>query len=103
MIEVNGKVYPMWSQFVERKEEWVGGVLEDFGDPDLPGSSSTTPIVDIELVPNGKEFAFFRVLGEEFNCGFDVRYGGIGGGQEEPWLTFSGYGNHKWRIKKLDE
>ena len=29
MIEVNGKVYPLWGQFIERKDEWIGGILED--------------------------------------------------------------------------
>ena len=32
MIEINGREYPLWSKFVERKAEWIGGVLEDFGD-----------------------------------------------------------------------
>lgn len=28
-VIVNGKVYPMWNQFIERKKEWIGGILED--------------------------------------------------------------------------
>ena len=31
-MEINGKVYPLWSQFVEKKQEWVGGTLQDEGD-----------------------------------------------------------------------
>jgi len=31
-MNVNGKEYPLWGQFVERKEEWIGGLLLDEGD-----------------------------------------------------------------------
>lgn len=106
MIEINGKTYPLWSQFVERKKEWVGGVLEDFGDAmdaalGLSDGPVTTIITDIKLEPNGDNSAFFSVVGEDFTCGFDVGVGGIGGQQEDGWLTFSGYAGHKWRIKQL--
>lgn len=98
MKEVNGKTYPLWGQFVDRKAEWIGGILQDL---DLPlDEEMMTKIIDITLEPNGKDSAFFSVEGEEFTCGFDVRHGGIGGDQEEGWLTFSGYGGHKWRIKE---
>lgn len=106
---INGKEYPLWSQFVERKAEWIGGILEDFGDSmDLAmgmtdGSGTQTIIMDIDLRPNGEKSALFSVKGEKFGCSFDVRYGGISGEQEEPWLTFSGYGGHRWRIKKKGE
>ena len=63
------------------------------------GESPTTKIIDITLEPNGKDSAFFSVIGENYACGFDVEVGGIIGGKEG-WLTFSGYGGHKWRIKK---
>jgi hypothetical protein len=29
---INGKEYPMWSEFLEHKNEWIGGTLHDFGD-----------------------------------------------------------------------
>jgi len=93
MIEVNGKVYPMWSQFVEDKEKWIGGILEDL---EYGGS---TIITDVELVPNGEASAFLQVNGEEFGCGFDVSCGGIRAG-DKGWITFSGYGGHTWRIKE---
>jgi hypothetical protein len=92
MEPVNGKEYPLWGQFVDKKDEWIGGVLEDFGD--------STEITDITLVPNGEEDAFFEIEGKGFSCGFSTSVGGIGGDQEEPWLTFSGYGGQKFRIKK---
>ena len=31
-MEVNGKEYPLWSQFIERKGEWIGGILSDLVD-----------------------------------------------------------------------
>lgn len=95
MIEINGKHYLLWSKFVERKNEWIGGILED-----LDGCPPTK-ITDIELIPNGKDSAFFRVKGEDYDCGFDVKYGGVDGRGEKRWLTFSGYGGHFWRIKSV--
>lgn len=94
---VNGKEYPMWSQFVERKEEWIGGGLKDFDRTfgDIPETS----ITDIQLLPNGKDSAMFEVVGEDYSCAFDVQHGGITAG-EDGWITFSGYGGHTWRIKK---
>lgn len=91
---INGRMYPLWSQFIERKQEWIGGILEDW---DM-GVHATTEIVDIELQPNGPDSAFFRVVGKDFSCGFDVGHGGITNG-EEGFITFYGYGGHKWRIK----
>lgn len=97
-LVVNGREYPLWSQFVHRKAEWIGGVLEDFGE------YSTTPkyrteIVDIELKPNGEKSAYFQVVGKDFTCGFDVQFGGVVGG-EDGHITFSGFHDHTWRIKQ---
>ena len=103
MEAVNGKTYPLWGQFVDRKEEWIGGELEDFGDSMDRGmgyEGTKAIIKDIELRPNGEESAFFEILTDKGGFGFDVSVGGIGGDQKEPWLTFSGYGGHKFRIKK---
>ena len=77
---INGKNYPLWGQFVDRKNEWVGGKLIN---RDM-GLKAETIITDIELVPNGQDSAFFRVCGEDFNFGFDVRYGGVSGGLDLP-------------------
>lgn len=107
-MEVNGKFYSMWGQFIEKKNEWIGGTIQDFGDSmdrRIMGISGNGPlgeskITDIELRPNGETSAFFEVKGEGgFGCGFSVDHGGITSG-EEGWITFSGYGGHKWRIKK---
>lgn len=102
MITINGRDYPLWSQFVEGKEKFIGGILEDFGssvDRAFGIQSASTTIKDIHLIPNGSNGAFFRVCGVDFNCGFDVKYGGITP-VEPGWVTFSGYGGHIWRIKE---
>lgn len=86
----------MWQQFVQKKDNWIGGELED--EDDL----MSTKIIDINLRANGTDSAFFEIIGEKFTCGFDVRFGGISGNQETKteWLRFSGYGGHSFRIKK---
>lgn len=101
MITINGYDYPLWSQFVEGKEKFVGGTLEDFGDPmdrHMGFKAAKTEITDITLLPNGNNSAMFSVVGKDFTCGFDVHVGGVTAG-EEGWITFSGYGGHEWRIK----
>lgn len=103
MIVVNGKEYPLWSQFIDRKNEWIGGVLQELEDsfPIVSGEQPETIIIDIQLNPNGDDSAYYSVVGKEFSCGFDVGHGGIIGG-EEGWMTFSGYGGHVFRIKKQE-
>jgi len=101
-IIVNGKQYPLWEQFVQKQDEWIGGRLEDSGDSmdkAMGAKPMSTEITGIELRSNGKESAFFEVTGKDFTCGFDVKSGGVVGG-EEGWLTFSGYMSHSWRIAK---
>ena len=101
-MEVNGKDYPMWSQFVEKQNEFIGGILDDSGDSIdrmLGANPMQTKITSITLEPNGEDSAFFSVNGETFSCGFDVQVGGISSG-ENGWITFSGYGGHIWRIKQ---
>lgn len=103
MEKINGKAYPMWSQFIERKEEFIGCTLEDWGDSmdkamfggEIP---MKTKITNIELKPNGDTSAYFLISGEDFGCGSDVKYLGITAG-EKGYLTFGGYGGHEFRIK----
>ena len=100
-MKINGREYPLWSQFVKNKERWIGGILEDFGDRldrQLGFKSCKTEIIDIRLRPNGEEFAFFEVAGKDFSCGFSTDSGGITSG-EEGYITFRGYAGHTWRIK----
>ena len=97
----------LWGQFVERKEEWIGGLLLDEGDSmdrALCGENSVaTEITDITLEPNGDDSAFFSVEGKDYGCGFDVSVGGISGVQVKTgWLTLCGYGGHTWHIKKAE-
>jgi hypothetical protein len=102
--EINGKVYPFWGQFVDKSDEFKGGTLEDFGDSmdrRMGFNGATTTIVMIHLRKNGTDSAFFEVIGQDFSTGFDVKYGGVITG-DDGWITFSGYGGHKWRIQKQD-
>lgn len=101
-MEVNGKTYLLWGQFVNLQDKWIGGTLEDSGDAfdrAMEVGKLTTEIMGIELRPNGETSAFFEVQGKDFGCGFDVENGGIRAG-DEGWITFSGYGGHIWRIKE---
>lgn len=101
-LAVNGKEYPMWSQFIEQKEKWIGGILQDSGDSldkRMGTEQMSTEITDIKLKPNGEDSAWFEVTGQNFTCGFDVGHGGLTSG-EEGYITFSGYGGHSWRIKQ---
>ncbi len=105
---INGKEYPMWSQFIERKDEWIGGRLRDLGDPmdrSMGMGDAETEITDITLEPNGEDSAYFTVHGKDFNCGCDVGYLGIPGSNlfGEGWIPFSGYGGHDWGIKQKGE
>lgn len=102
ILKINGKYYPLWGEFVERQNEWIGGTLEDFGDSfdkSLGLSKKSTKITGINLLPNGKTSAFFTVIGLDFSCGFDVEHGGIAPG-DEGYLTFESFGGHTWRIKQ---
>ena len=106
-MKVNGKHYPLWGQFIERKDEWIGGTLQDFGDGmdvALGYGGKTGTITDITLRPNGNDSAFFSVDAEDWGCGFDVGHGGVSGNpeNEDGWIYFSGYGGHRWRIKSKD-
>jgi hypothetical protein len=92
MIMVNGKEYPLYSKFVEEKDKWIGGLLEEEG--------QTTEIVDVELSPNGTESAFFWIIGDEFDCGFDTEYGWYNLEKKDGWTEFFGWGDNKFRIKE---
>lgn len=103
---INGKEYPLWSQFVEKKDQWIGGTLEDEGDffdRRMGAETAKTKITDVVLRPNGEDSAWFGVEGEDFSCGFDVKYGGISSSKQKTgWMTFAGYLGHTWRIKKRE-
>lgn len=71
MITVNGRRYPLWSQFVE-DPRWRGGRLQDAGDSmdramGLSNDWPETKIVEIKLSPNGNDSAWFCVEGEDFS------------------------------------
>ena len=95
---VNGKRYSLWPQFVHRKEEWIGGLLQDL-DETGPGPCAPTKIKDITFLPNGSESAMFGVVGEDYECCTDVHHLAVDPRGEPGWITFfSRFGS--WRIKK---
>lgn len=97
---VNGKKYSLWPQFVEKKADWIGGRLQELTSGFPETGFAETEITDIKFRPNGDDSAWFEVVGKDFGCGFDVRYGGVIGGGVPGSITFSGYGGHTWRIHK---
>jgi len=68
MIIIDGISYPLWSQFVEKKDEWIGGELFEY--------NYSTIIKDISLTKESNAIVF-RVTGEAFSCAFNVKYGGV--------------------------
>ncbi|GEM_PF-6812261 len=84
----------IWEQLIAKKDDFIGGTLEDFGDDEGDVPFETT-IIDMRFEDN----SFFRICGEKFDCGFATQYGGIIGGSDG-WTEFAGYGGHRFRIKK---
>ncbi len=72
-VIINGREYTLWNQFVEKRDEYIGKTLYD-DEADLQ-----TIVTDVVLRANGDSSAYFAIEGEDFGCGFDVRYGGISG------------------------
>lgn len=111
MDPVNGKTYPMWGQFIDRKEEWIGGKLQQMDVESMLGDFGDvvqTKITDLLLKPNGEDSAYFEVVGEDFTCGFDVRYGGVDASNawlsEKGWVGFGTVGSFpiSFRIKQRE-
>jgi len=93
----------MWQELVDKKDQWVGGKLKDFGDtidralvkPELIGMETT--IVDFRLTDK-----WFEVIGEDFNCGGSRDHIGITGSPKFPiegsGLAIAGYAGHEFHI-----
>ena len=95
----------IYEQIVERKQEWIGGELQEMTDSYprvIEGCSPKTKITNITLIDNGGNYPFFMIHGESYDCVFSIDVGGVTGksGMEEGWLYFSGYGGHEFRIKQ---
>ena len=84
MKEINGKTYPLWQQFLDQREDWIGGTItnEDMGE------TLTTEITDVILEANGPS-AMFGFNGKDFNFVFGVKYGGISGDHKGKGIKFS--------------
>jgi len=68
----------IWEQIVEKKEKFIGKILVDTDFNVI----CETKIKDITLTPNGDSY-FFAVKGENFNCGFDIKVGGVSSSKKE--------------------
>lgn len=91
---------------VAQKANYIGGKLEDYGDPmyrrfvekgiiDGPFPMKTT-ITDITFEKN-----YFMVVGEDFQCGGSLEYLHITHNPEfevGTGIAFRGYGGHEWHI-----
>jgi len=113
MTEETATRVPIWQQLVDQKAEWIGGDIEDFGDPmdrrlcepgtfPIHGKISDmefrkNPSYDEAKHPPGMWFGVSAAEG--FSCGGDTKYVGIIAG-EDGWLTLAGYGGHTWRIRR---
>ncbi len=92
-MKINGKTYPLWGQFVEQKDKWIGGILHDT-------YASPTEITDITLTPNGTDSAVFSVIGKDYTCASDVRYLGLASREDsKPGFLLCGYGGHQFTIQ----
>lgn len=74
MKVINGRTYNLWQQFWDQREDWKDGKLVD------TSAGMETIITDIIFEENGDDSAMFGFKGEDFECWFDVRNGGVGGG-----------------------
>lgn len=72
-MTINGKEYPLWEEFIKRKDEFIGKTLTE---EDM-GAIMETKVLDLTLKPHGTDSAFFEVVGEDFSYGFNIKYGGI--------------------------
>ena len=85
-MEINGNEYPLWNEFIARKEEFIGKKLVNVTEK----YTSETIIEDMFLIPNGTESAYFNIKGKDFDCGLDIHYGGFGDSKgEESIISFS--------------
>jgi hypothetical protein len=78
MEAINGKTYPMWGQFVDNKDQWIGGTMREFDRQCGPAPSEK--ITDIKMEPNGTDSAMFVVCGETYQWSCDVQSLSVGGG-----------------------
>jgi hypothetical protein len=85
----------IWEQIVDNKSKYIGKKLVD---TDM-GIYSETEITDIKFEDN-PDNCYFTIVGKEFSCGFDIKYGGISEGNNDAMISFSSVFNMNFYIKK---
>lgn len=91
-------------RFVKKKGRWIGGELQDLGDPldrlISGGKPAATPIVDITMEPGADGESVFRVVGQDFLCGFAVSWGHLNPPLDDEWVRFTTKAGHLFRIRR---
>jgi hypothetical protein len=98
-MRVNGKTYPMWGQWVEKKESFVGATIEDL---ESPGIEST--ITDVRLLPSGTNSAmlsFSTAAGWSACC--DVGYLAMSSPETGVVDLIASFGGWHMRITHFDQ
>lgn len=89
----------MWQDLIDKKAEWIGGKIidyGDFGDAFFGRPKPTeTEIVDIKLTDETIEF-----IGKDWPLKYNRKYIGISPIHVEDGLALSGYGGHRIDIVK---
>ena len=91
------KHYPLYQQFIDRKGEWIGGELIC---SDSSCGDAHTAITDISLEEIG-DSAVFQIHGKDFDCSYNVKYGGVSGSDRQGYLMFHTFFGMNLYIKKL--
>ena len=99
MITIDCTSYPVWSKFIDNKDEWIGGILRE--------DNHSTVIRDISLTKESNAIVF-RVTGGTFSCAFNIAYGGAVPSNNFDSISFSAYtlsfsiSKKKFPVRQID-
>lgn len=85
--------YPLWQQFVDRQDEWIGGILTD----EDAGESTTIKSIHIDREDT---YDAFRVEGDGWGCAFNVEFGGVVPSGMKNTIRFYAAGGMSFTITK---
>lgn len=96
-MQVNEKEYQLWSQFVEKKNDFIGGILES---PARHSNNTiTTIITDITLSKSCYDSYIFTIEGRGFSSFLNTAQGKIVN-KEPGWTIFYDGQGGECKIKK---
>jgi hypothetical protein len=97
-MRVNGKTYPMWGQWVEKKESFIGAEIAD-----MDADGIAAKITDVQLVPNATDSAMLVIsTAAGWDAACDVKYLALGS-PEPGVLDLVGFGGWHMRITHFDQ